>query len=126
MENRNNVSLVLDTEHCNSDKPAITNITQCDESPQNSGNLLASNYMKPVICAMQKINGVLLKFCFAVLGQPCLHICNKHHLVSLTCSTIFTSHAITELTPKGSCLCCRVICNSLQIYVRMDGCLTDL
>jgi len=59
MENRNNVLLVLDTKNCNNDEPTITTITQWDESPQHSGNLLASNYLKPFICAMQKLNGVL-------------------------------------------------------------------
>lgn len=57
-----NVLLVLETENCNKDKPTITAITQWDESPYNSGNLLASNCLKPVICAMQKINGILWRF----------------------------------------------------------------
>lgn len=48
MEDRNNILLVLDLENYNNDKPAITTITQKDESPQNSGNLLASNCLKPV------------------------------------------------------------------------------
>jgi hypothetical protein len=59
MGNRNNGLLVLDMENCNSDKPTITTITQWDESPQNSENLLASNCLKTVICVMQKINGIL-------------------------------------------------------------------
>lgn len=77
LENRNNVLLVLDTEHYNSDKPAITTITQWDESPQNSGNLLACNYLKPVICAMKKTNGVLWSLVLLFYVKPaCIFVTN--------------------------------------------------
>jgi len=78
MENRNNVLLVLDTENCNNDKPTITAITHWDESLQNSGNLLAGSYLKPVICAMQKINGIFWSFVLLCYVNPaCIFITNS-------------------------------------------------
>ena len=87
MENTNNVLLVSDVGNCYNNKPAVTTITQWNESPQNSGNLLVSNCLKPIFVQCRKLMLAFeVLFCCVILNPVCIFI---------TCSIWYLSHAVT-------------------------------
>jgi hypothetical protein len=75
MEDTNNVLLVSYLGNFNKNKPAMSTITQWNEWPQNSRNLLVSNCLKPVFVQCRKLVLVFeVLYCCIILNPVYIFI----------------------------------------------------